>query len=352
MSDLGVRRLISHGLEGPGFTDPAAVVQAMGAMQAQDYSQALWAIAVRTAGATAADVEQALASRTIVRTWPLRGTLHVVAADDVRWMLALSRDRMVGRDAGRLRQLGLDAADVTRARELFAEALGGGKRLSRAEMLAVLARAGLDPAGQRGHHLLWHAAQHGDICLGPMAGREPTFVRLDDWVGPTPALGKDEALATLARRYAASHGPATAQDFAWWAALTLTDARRALDAAAIAPATSRKPARPSAHLLPGFDEYLLGYADRSDVLPAAHAGKIAPGGNGIFLPTIVVDGQVVGTWKRAVRKRALVLTLLPFRRVTGLRARLEAAAARHARFLGVPLAAVTVSAPAPARPRR
>ncbi|HEY0707559.1 MAG TPA: winged helix DNA-binding domain-containing protein [Polyangia bacterium] len=370
------------------FGTAESVVRWMGAMQAQDYAQALWAVAVRMTKATVADVERTIVDGRIVRTWPMRGTIHFVPAADARWMLALSAPRMLARDVRRLRQLEIDGKTLARAERIFQRALSGGKRLSRSAMLALLTEAGIPPTGQRGYHILWHAAQTGLICLGPMTfkaaaqqrvvdeadepadaagaegAKEQTFVLLDEWAPGGKALDRDEALARLARRYFTGHGPATVRDFAWWGGLSLTDARAGIAGAKpslqsetiegvefwlVADQEPRSRAIVSsrsgrAHLLPAFDEYLIGYADRRAVLAAAHVDKIVPGGNGIFMPTIIVDGQVVGIWRRTFSKRGVEVSLLPFKRA-GLRALLAAlapAAERFAAFLGRPLASFTI----------
>jgi hypothetical protein len=358
------RRLLSQRIASEPCPTPAAVVRRMGAMQAQDYKQAVWAIGLRTRGegadggrpGTLAEVEQAIAAGSILRTWPMRGTIHFVPAEDARWMLRLTAERHLARDGRRLAQLGLDERDMARCRELFAAALAGGRRLSRAAMMGVLEAAGIATAGQRGYHALWHAAQSGLVCFGPMDGKEQTFVLLDEWVPSPRTLEGEEALAELARRFFAARGPATVRDFAWWAGVTLTEARTGLAGArprlarvVIAgvehwlaeDAAEPDPAEVDiVHLLPGFDEFLLGYQDRTAVLPAAHAGKVVPGNNGIFKPTIADRGGVLGTWQASVKRGAVIVTLAPFAPDPALADRAADAAAGYARFLGLPLAAV------------
>ena len=211
-----------------------AVVSHLCAIQAQDYLGSLWAIGLRTPDCTQADIEAAIEARAIVRTWPMRGTLHFVAAEDVRWMLELLTPRIIERSAGRKRQLGLDDETVARAGEVFTAALRGGARVSRNALMDLLAGAGISPEGQRGYHLLWHHAQTGLICLGPMEGKQQTFVLLDEWVPPSEPVPRDEALGRIAERFAIGHGPVTAEDLARWAGLPLGDARAALVSASSA----------------------------------------------------------------------------------------------------------------------
>lgn len=350
---IGPYRLISHRLAGERCTTPADVVRWMGALQAQSYGQALWAIGVRTHSATLADVERAIAEQRIILTWPLRGTLHAIPAEDARWMLKVSAPRTLRAAQGRRGQLELDEAAIDRCAALFRTALAGGKRLTRPALMALLNDADITTAGQRGYHILWHLAHTGLICLGPMEGTQQTFVLLDEWAPAAHDLSRDEALAELARRYFTSHGPATLHDFARWAGLTITDARPALDAAkpwlsahksggndywmGAEAARWTPPAASQVDLLPGFDEYVLGYKDRADVLDPVHAPKIVPGNNGIFLPTIVAGGKVVGTWSRTCRKSGLSLTLHPFVPLAVAQESIAAAAQRYGDFVGVPI---------------
>ncbi len=348
---IALSRLTNHRLAGPACAQPGDVVSWLGALQAQDYHGALWAIGLRTAGTTERDIEQALGERAIVRTWPLRGTLHFVASQDVRWLLALLAPRVITHSAGRYRQLGLDEATFGRSQEVFARALEGGKQFTRAEMLQALAHAGIATTGQRGYHLLGRAAQDALICFGAPRDKQQTFVLLDEWVPKSGGRTRDEALAELTTRYFTSHGPATAQDLMHWSGLTAAEVKAGL--AAAGPALTRAtiedhvywlpretPALSngarSVHLLPGFDEYVLGYRDRRAVLDPVHAPRICPGNSGMFNPTLVVDGQVTGVWKRTLKKAAVVIEVAPFRPLTPAENQaLSAAAERYGAFLGL-----------------
>jgi hypothetical protein len=276
-------------------------------------------------------------------------------------MLQLSASRRIAMDGRRLGQLELDDEILERCRSLFYDALKGGQRLSRAAMMALLENDGISTKGQRGYHILWHASQTGLICLGPMQDKQQTFVLLNEWVPKSRELSREEALVELAGRYFAGHGPATVHDFAWWAGLTVADARAGLEAAGpglvsderggkaywMARATGDPAAYGSAddsagvYLLPGFDEYLLGYRDRGAVLAPEHAPHVVPGGNGVFQPTVVVGGRVVGTWKRRLKRDAMDITVSPFTQLGCSEARVVEAAARYSDFLGVPLSSAT-----------
>lgn len=329
--DITYCRLWSQQIAHTRAKTPAEVVAGMGAMQAQDYSGAKWAIGLRLPHATDADIEQAAADRTIVRTWPMRGTLHFVAAEDVRWMLELMTPRVIAGSKARQQMLELDDTVFARCKEVFFEALQGGKQRTRDEMYQILERAGISNTGQRGYHILWRTAQDGLICFAAHSGKQPTFALLEEWIPGAKGLERGEALAELAKRYFTGHGPATVHDFAWWSGLTVSDAHAGLASVGsqlvqeivdgktywMSPeaqeqtATLRKDA-PCLYLLPGFDEYLLGYKDRSAALDPAHASRVVPGNNGIFMPTIVHDGRIIGLWKRAITKRGVTVTAAPF----------------------------------------
>ena len=355
--DIAGRRLLNQQLVLPRFTTPVELVRWFGAVQAQDPLGALWAVGQRLPAAGEADVEDAIASRAIVRTWPMRGTLHFVAAEDARWMLRLLTPRVIAGSAGRCRQLELDAAAFARSRKILGRALDGGRRLTRPQAYAVLERGGVSPAGQRGIHVLGHLAQQGFLCFGPREGRQPTFVLLEDWISRSPDLLRDAALATLAARYFASHGPATLRDFAWWSGLLVRDAQAGIEAAGsqlvrethngrslwAAPATpAGKWRRPAAALLPPWDEYLVAYKDRDSALghlPANDDRSRMIVGNAL----IVIDGRVRGSWKRTLTPSARVT--LDFWTPASDRDRRAAARAaeRYGRFLGKPIEIKIVS---------
>lgn len=350
---MGTQRLVSQGVLAARGGEPVDVVRRMGAMQAQDYGQSLWAIGSRVPGSTVQDVVAAIEGAQILRTWALRGTIHFVPASDARWMLDVSAGRSIAAHATRLAQLDLDDRVLRRCRELLQRELSGGRRLIRPRVMALFEDAGIATGQQRGYTILWHAAQSGLICLGPMEGKQQTLVLLDEWIPkPTPSP-VDGAVTELARRYFQSHGPATAQDFAWWASVTVTDARRAVAAAQIgsheingaqyfssAPTAARRRSI-GARLLAGFDEFLLGYQDRSAVLTTGHAPLVVPGGNGVFKPTMVLDGVVTGAWKRVLKPKSMTIVLSPFTDRAGDIGNYQDEAERYAAFTGLSLGALS-----------
>lgn len=320
-------------------------------MQGQDLAGVLWSIGARWPGSTAADVERAFSDGVIVRSWPMRGTLHVVVAEDLRWMLELTRMRILRRSLARGKALGITDDHLDTARDAASEALSGGQRLSRDELYRAFEDAGVETTGQRGYHLLWNLAQNGVICLGPWIHGRQSFVLLDEWIGRSRSLDREEALGEFAQRYFSSHGPATVRDFAWWSSLTLTDAR--VGTAIAEPNLERMTRdddeyffngevagerRDRVRLLPGFDEYLLGYQVRSPQLAPGHSERIVPGGNGVFFSTIVHDGEVVGTWNRTTTARRVSLTTQRFSQGSSrIDDGIARAAAEYARFLGLTL---------------
>ncbi|MEV6368841.1 winged helix DNA-binding domain-containing protein [Micromonospora musae] len=335
---------------GPHPGTVAEVVEWFGAMQAQDVASGIWSLGARLPALTLTDVQAALERREALRTWPMRGTVHLVPARDARWMLELTGVRSLPAAATRRAALGLDEADADRAVEVLGSALAGG-RLTRSRCVETLNAAGIGTDGQRGYHLLWYASVRGVTCVAPNIGTEQTFALLDEWAPDPLRPERDEALALLARRYVRSHGPVTAREFAGWTGLTLTDARRGFAAAgdtltavtvdgeemlvdgALLDATPAPV--DDVRVLPGFDEYLLGYKDRALMLDPAHRDAIIPGNNGIFQPTIVSGGRVVGTWRRTIGKTRVKVGVTPLAELD--RPRTEHALARYAEFLGLPL---------------
>lgn len=324
LADTGIirRRLENQLLVHTGPMRPDEIVRWFGAVQAQEYLGALWAVGVRVPGISEGEVERAIAGGSILRTWPMRGTIHLVPAEDAKWMLDLLTPRVIARSAARYRELGLDEAAFDRAREVIHEALSGGESMSRPSLMRHLDAEGVPTANQRGYHIVCHLAQRGFICFGPREGKHPSIVLLDEWATKQRVLDRDEALAELAGRYFRSHGPATLHDFAWWSGLTMADARAAVGGIggklvreeigdgtyfSTEPPPSRKSTSiesPSVHLLPPFDEYTVAYRNRGAVLDPAHAKATENG----LTNTIVLDGRVIGAWKRKLEKEKVVVT--------------------------------------------
>jgi Winged helix DNA-binding domain len=334
------------------FQTAGEVVHWLGAIQAQDYASAEWSVGLRLPDATQASVDQALDDGSIVRTWMLRGTLHFVAGADVGWMLKLLAPKVIAGNARRYKELELDEPTMMRANGLladsfqqsaFSDPLENQTAFNRGELLAMLEENGIATKGQRGIYLLQRAALDGLLCRGVTRSGDDLYMALRHT--PAATLTREEALAELARRYFQSHGPATFQDFMWWTGLKTGDAREGfeaiksefvgelVDGQTYWMADSTAKTHDSVYLLPGFDEYMLGYKDRGVVLDADYADRICPGGNGVFYPTIVSRGRVVGTWKRAFKKGKVMVTPSPFpgHEIGDF----EAAAATFAAFVGL-----------------
>jgi hypothetical protein len=346
---LTALRLTALGIAAPDAESPVAAVRHLLALQAQDYAGALCSIGLRTPGATASSVEAAHHAGDIVRSWPFRSTLHFVAAEDLGWMLALTADRELAKAAGRHRELQLDAADFDRAERIARDRLRGGGRLERRDLLAAFVEEGLGVDGQRGAHLLGRLAQSGVAVL---CGQN-TWTLLDDHVRNPRHLDREESLSEIARRYLNARGPATDRDLAWWTGLTLTDARAAIasvddefdrleaDGITYRLRPGLEDAASGIQLLPGFDEYLLGYGDRGAPLAGRPQTDVVPGNNGMFLPTIVVNGEIVGTWRRTVRAKGVEVLAQPWSDLSATTRRgVEKAATRYAEHLGLPLLSV------------
>ena len=341
------RRLREQRLEGEPFATPADAVAWSGAVQAQEYAEAVWSLGMRVRDCAAVDVEAACDRGEILRTHVMRPTWHFVAAADLRWLLRLTGPRVIAKDAGRLRQLGLDDATLTRAGETLTATFGDGEPRTRRELGATLAAAGVDPAGQRIAHIVMHAELRGVLCSGPRRGRQHTYLPLEGRVPPAPQRGRDDDVAELCLRYFASHGPATLRDFAWWSGLTVADAKAGVAAAGerlaveqdehgtswiAAAAPAAEPARPppAAFLLGTFDETLVAYRDLRIVRPDGRASAE------LAVRPIVVDGRTLGSWTRRLARGAVTIeTRLETATTYAQQAALRQAAAHYGAFVGL-----------------
>jgi hypothetical protein len=331
---LALLRIAAQRIVDPDFGDAADAVAWLTAVQGQDRTGAVTAIALRTASADRAGVEAAFTAGRIVRSWPMRGTLHVVAAADLGWLLDLTAARMIAATAARRLEIGLDDETLALARTSIVAALTGNAAKSRAEVMSVLDTAGI-PSGRIGYSVLFHLAQQRILCFGPVRDGEQLIVLNDDWIRQPRSLERDEALGELALRYFRGHGPATVKDFSRWINLVAADVKIGL--ALARPALSSidvdgigylmDPQTPDrleerlaeargVFLLPGFDEYVLGYSDRRAYLPPEFAHLIVPGGNGVFRPTVLSDGRIVGTWAYSGRAANRAIAAVPFTKFT------------------------------------
>jgi len=318
MKSIRFQRLLSQGLVQSGFKSPAEVVRWMGAVQAQDYLGSLWAIGLRMRGATERSIEQAIEARRIVRTWPMRGTIHFVPAEDARWMVRLLGPRVATRVQSIYRKAGLDEKVFAHSQDVVVRTLEGGKRCTRKDLYAQLEAEGIPTGNSRGLHIIGHLARQGLICFGPRQGRQPTFTLLDEWVPQARNLEGEVALAEIALRYFRSHGPATIRDFVWWTGLQVSEAQVGIEAVnsqlleeAIDGVTywsaetkiGEPVSSPDVLMLPSYDEYLVSYKDRSAVLNPQYKWLMKSENH--LRSTIIIDGQVMGNWKRTFEKGAV-----------------------------------------------
>jgi hypothetical protein len=348
--EIAARRLRSQRLFDSSFKTPVEAVRWLLALQAQDYPGAKWSLGLRVPGCSAATVEQAITEQAIRRSWLLRGTLHFVTAEDLPWLLALVAPRLIAGSARRYRELELDEATLHKSNDLIADALQKSGPLERNALLGVLQQNRITTAGQRGIHMLQRASLDGLTYQGGMRANQPIFMPLE--AAQTPLLGREEALAMLARRYFASRSPASLADFIWWSGVSAVEARKAMDSIRselievtldgwtgwqAIPAPLKADLSSSVYLLPGFDEYLLAYKDRSASLDDPLYKRQTPT-NGMLPATILIHGKVAGTWKRILGRKSVQVVPHFFSMPPEIdRTRFEAAARRYGDYLGLPV---------------
>jgi hypothetical protein len=349
MNPIAIARLHNQKIAGAGLQIPPDVTAWMLALQGQDYYGAKWSLGLRSGSSTDEDVEKALAARQFLRTWVMRGTLHLVHAADIHWLLAIMAPRVIAMSQRRYKELELDEATLQRASQLLAKALENGEPQDRKTLLSMLEKEGISTAGQRAPYLLQRASLERLIVQVAVIRNEPHFARLPE-AAPGIELPHEEALAKLAQRYFVSRGPASLRDFAWWSGLTMGDARVGL--ASIqqqlvmerlgevdywrAPGDLPQVSSPAVYLLPGFDEYLLSYQDRRAIMDIDM--KELAGKNGIISPTIVIDGHISGTWKRTLKKELVEIAVKAFEPFsTAEKDAVSDAAVRFGIFLDLPV---------------
>jgi hypothetical protein len=349
--DIALQRLKNQRLSSPDFKRAAEVVHWLGAVQAQDYYGAKWALALRMHAATDEAIERAFAAGEILRTHVMRPTWHFVTPVDIRWLLNLTAPRVNAASSYSYRKLELDEAVFKRTNKAIAKALQGGRQSTREALRAVVRRTGVSTDDlQRFNNILFRAELDAVICSGARQGKQFTYALFDERVPETKPRSRDESLADLTRRYFTSHGPAALPDFVWWSGLTVKDAKSGIDMiqgdlskevidgkSYWSSASALLVKRPSrvAHLLPSFDEYLVSYKDRSAAV-AANTSKEPSRGNNMIGQAIVIDGRVAGSWKRSLKEESVLITLNYFAPVSKAEKQLVANAAdRYGTFLGL-----------------
>lgn len=357
MNAIAIGRMHNQYLTAPYPGSVGELVAWMGAVQGQDYLGTLWSLGLRT-GLDQAQAEagyaQPAGKATIVRSWVLRGTLHFVAAGDLGWMVALLAPRLLDRLARRYRELELDEETRRRNDKLLVKMITAEGPLERKTLLARLEAAGISTAGQRGIHLLQHASLQGLIYQAAVRRNQAVFELCERLPKGILFHSREAALAELARRYFTTRGPATVQDFTWWSGLTSSEARQALEAVQGELASSTvdgvtywmaedTPAEPEidqqrVYLLPGFDEYLISYKNRTASISPEHQRLWMGNTNGMLLNTIMIDGQVVGQWRRSLEKNNVRVAIAPFKALNSRQeTAIRVAEERYAEFLGLEL---------------
>ena len=344
--EIARQRLLNQHVATQNLKTPAEIVQYMGAVQAQDYAGAKWAVGMRLQKSKDAAIDKALADGSIIRTHVLRPTWHFVTPADARWMIELTAPRINILAAGRHRQLKLDSNTLKQSNDVLARALEGKKQLTRLELQDALNRAGINTGEERLIHILMQAELDKVICSGGRQGKQFTYALFDDRVPQGNNFTHDEAVAELVKRYFMSRGPATLRDFTWWSGLTVADAKNGLEASKDElvsidvdglthwmskhqPEINGK--APIAHLLPAYDEFAVAYGDRTALINPKY---LIQAKHVIFAPSIVVNDQVVGTWKRTIKKNEAEVILEPFGKLNKAQtAAVDAAVKRYQRFI-------------------
>ncbi len=351
--DLIRQRLASQAIGRGTYRQPEEALRHLTAVQSQDYAGAKWTLGIRCTGVSDAEVDAAFDEGRILRTHLLRPTWHFVCPDDIGWLLALTAPRVQAQNATYYRKLELDPAALARSDRVIVEALEARGPLPRDEIRAALEAAGIVTTGSlRMGYILMHAELDGLICSGPRMGKQHSYALLDQRAPLRRQLDRDQGLAELAARYFAARGPATVHDMAKWSGLTLSDCRRGLEAAKHGlvqeqhegaaywwpegVAAEAEPS-PTAHLLSIYDEYLSSYKGWSAVVDDANSRRLVAMGN-LLNHVVLLDGRVVGAWRRVVGREGVTAELLPGWAPEPRQLRvLEAAAQRYGRFLGVPV---------------
>ena len=345
-------RLRAQHLTGPPAPDLADVVRSLGAVQAQEFAPALWSVAQRTSGYDEDAVRRAYDDGLLLRTHALRPTWHFLLPEDIGWVQRLTAPRVHGVSRYYYKQVGIDDVVAGRAAEVMLEALDGGAHLTRAELAQALARSGIEASGVRLAYLVMHAELEGLIASGVMRGKQHTYAPLAERAPASVRWEPDDPLAELTRRYLSGHGPATVKDLSWWASLTLTQVRDGIarlgdDVTSVdvdgltywfvGAAEGERAPSPTVRLLQAYDEFGVAFTEGRAVMNVA-GHQLAPPNANTVVHLLVLDSQVVGLWRRVVRKGGLDAALTTAVRL-GARQRqaVEAAFAEYAQFTGQPV---------------
>ena len=337
------------------FERPEEVISWFGAVQAQDYLAAKWSVGLRSNGLSESSLDLALAEGKILRTHVLRPTWHFVTQADIGWMLELSAQRVHKQMAHWYRSASLDNAFFKKTNRIIANTLQGGKQLTRSEIASLLKQSnvGVEINNLRLTFIMLHAEVDGIICSGALKGKAHTYAFLDDRVTKTKKLTHEESLVELTKRYFVSRGPATVKDYAWWSSLSMAEAKAGVemvtpklaheiinkqDYSFFGNENFRADSSEAVYLLPNFDEYIIGYTDRSAIFESPYASGLDARHNPLFQNTIVTDDRIVGTWKRILQKNKVSIVAKPFLKLPDSKLELlMQAVMRYSRFIEKPV---------------
>ncbi len=344
--EIAALRMVNQRLWGERFGDPYSALRALAATQAQEFPYARWSLVQRTREVTEARVDELIADGSILRTHLMRPTWHFVARQDIRWMLELTGHRVHAVNAPYYRANGVTEAKKTNA--LFVKALKGGNQLERKQMRALVEKAGFEMSNLAFTHYLMHAELDGVICSGAPQGKQQTYALVEERAPDAISLTRQEALAELVRRYFTTRGPATLKDFAWWSGLTQSDGRKglemlgnAVDSAVVQGRTywfagelpEPKMALPRVDLVQVYDEIGLAYTESRDALLDPGLVREDPA----YYNSILLNGRLIGHWRRTVKGRSVSFELQLFRKLTKAEtSALEQAQERYRGALGHP----------------
>ena len=318
-------RLINQQIAVHKFDKIHELVSWLGAIQSQDYGNSKWAIGARIPNITELDIKNEFEKKTIIRTWIFRGTLHIVSVNDLDWILQLISSKVISISNSNYKRHELDETIFSKSYDVLIKGMQNSNHLTRDELSKLFSKSGINIEGLRLSLILHRASIERIICNGSKKGNSQTFALFDEIVPKTKSFIKEEALTNLALKYFSSHGPATIQDFAWWCGLSLTDVKISVENIksklyktefnnetywSIIPENEHQ-INQETYMLPGFDEYILGYKDRTHVINARYSNQIYTK-NGIFYPIIVDHGKVIGTWKRLIKKNRIDFEIKKF----------------------------------------
>ena len=346
-ADIAAQRLHNQQINAAQFSKVKDLVSYMCAMQSQDYAMSKWAIGLRLPGSTDNQIEKALDKADILRAHVLRPTWHIIAAQDIYWMISLCADKIKALMKTMDRQLELTEKIFTKSNNIIAKCVEDGLHVNRDSIAACLEKAKISTGKNRLSHLLVRAELEQIICSGKIDNNQRTYAALHSRVPKKKILTRDESIAQLADKYFKSRGPATVEDFSWWSGLSITAAREGLemikqelhndkiDGSVYWFANDRKPRvknKEAVYLLPAYDEFIISYKDRTAALAIEHHKKVLSN-NGIFYPAIIVNGQVAGLWKRHFQKEEIFIETTFFQpQDEAIRRRVEKQAAVFGQF--------------------